>query len=294
MNRIDLTERGRAMLQQELQKKFLHLKGLIAPLPEAAVAFSGGVDSTLLLYTCLEVLGPENVTALTACSPLVPRQELRETLNLALSLGALRHLQVDTPDLEGSPFRNNPRDRCYHCKKIILSSFLEVLGKEKRKGEGILEDGPGDRTGPKLLEGTNRDDLGAYRPGMQAVQELGVGSPLLEAGLGKREIRVLSREMDLPNWDMPSQACLASRIPYGKTVDREKLLQVEKGEFYLKNLGFRECRLRHHGALARLEVPKQDLARLLSLSSEVSKKIKALGFTHVTLDLEGLRSGSFD
>ncbi len=280
------------MLQQELQKKFLHLKGLIAPLPEAAVAFSGGVDSTLLLYTCLEVLGPQRVTALTACSPLIPREELRGALKLARSLGVLQHLQVDTPDLEGTPFRNNPRDRCYHCKKEIFSSFLEILRKEKREGFG--KEISGDRPGPWLLEGTNRDDLEAYRPGRQAVLELGVGSPLLKAGLGKKEIRVLSREIGLPNWNMPSQACLASRIPYGKTVDREKLLQVEKGESYLKSLGFGECRLRHHGPLARLEVPERNMARLLSLSPEMSKKIKALGFTHVTLDLEGLRNGSFD
>ena len=280
-------------MENELKEKYRYLKSLISPLPGAAVAFSGGVDSTLLLHTCLELLGPQKVTALTACSPLMPRQELKNAMKLARSLGAMRYLQVDTPFLEAEPFLSNPRDRCYHCKKIILSSFLEVLGNgEKERGND--EAACGMVSGIPLLEGTNRDDLEVYRPGRQAVLELGVGSPLLEAAFRKEEIRTLSKELELPTWDMPSQACLASRIPYGQSVDREKLLQVERGEACLKGLGFEECRLRHHGPLARLEVPLRDLERLLALAPEISEKIKALGFIHVTLDLNGLQSGSFD
>lgn len=284
------------MMENELKEKYRSLKSLISALPGAAVAFSGGVDSTLLLHICLELLGPHRVTALTACSPLVPAQEQKNAMTLARSLGVRRYLQVDTPFLESEPFPGNPRDRCYHCKKIILSSFLEVLRKGEEKGSKNQEPrgcGSIPAEAP-LLEGTNRDDLEGYRPGRQAVLELGVGSPLLEAGLHKEEIRRLSKELGLPTWDMPSQACLASRIPYGQSVDREKLLQIEKGEACLKGLGFRECRLRHHGPLARLEVPRRDLERLLKLGPEVSQKIMALGFTHVTLDLNGLQSGSFD
>lgn len=274
------------MHQEELQRKYGQLKKLIAPEPEVAVAFSGGVDSTLLLHACLEVLGPQRVTALTARSSLMPREELQGALELARSFGVLRHQVVNTPDLEGEAFRNNPRDRCYHCKKEIFSAFMKILKEEKNCSGGGFQ--------PPLLEGTNRDDLEEYRPGRQAVLELGVRSPLLEVELGKKEIRLLSLTLGLPTWDMPSQACLASRIPYGETVDRGKLLQVEKGEAFIKSLGFGECRLRHHGPLARLEVPCRDLEQLTSLSPKITKKIKALGFTYVTLDLGGLLSGSFD
>ncbi len=272
-------------MQEIIQKKYYRLKSIIAELPMAAVAFSGGVDSSLLLHTCLETLGTERVMALTARSPLMPKKELQEAGDLARSMGVTRHVIVDTPDLKGALFKNNPRDRCYHCKKEILSSFLKLL--EEEQGCCL-------RGGPRLMEGTNGDDPKAYRPGRQAVLELGVSSPLLQANLGKKEIRHLSHTLGLPNWDLPSQACLASRIPYGDALELNKLLQVEKGEGVIKKLGFRECRLRHHGSLARLEVPSRDLNELLSLKTEITEKLKALGFTYVTLDLEALRSGSFD
>ncbi len=272
-------------MQEIIQKKYYRLKSILAELPMAAVAFSGGVDSSLLLHTCLETLGTERVMALTARSPLVPKKELQEACDLAQNMGVTRHVIVDTPDLNGFAFKNNPRDRCYFCKKEILSSFLKLL----EEGQGCCL-----RGGARLMEGTNHDDLKAYRPGRQAVLELKVSSPLLQVELGKKEIRHLSQSLGLTNWDLPSQACLASRIPYGESLDEKKLLQVEKGEEIIKKLGFGECRLRHHGSLARLEIPSQDLELLMSLKIEIAEKIKALGFTCVTLDLEALRSGCFD
>lgn len=264
-----------------MEHKYDKLKIFVRGLSRVAVAFSGGVDSTLLLKVCVDVLGPENVVALTAYSPLVPEDEMNRALNMTKDLGVTRHLMVDTPDIEDKNIKHNPEDRCYHCKKMILTAFLKILEDDFEKGY-------------QLLEGSNKDDTGEHRPGRRAVRELNVYSPLTEAGLTKDEIRELSKESGLTTWDLPSQSCLATRFPYGKDLSKEELDKVNEGESYLKELGSRECRLRIHGSTARIEVPRSERNRLISNSSKIVEKLKSLGYTYVTLDMEGLRSGSMD
>ncbi len=261
--------------------KYRKLKVFVRRSSRVAVAFSGGVDSTLLLKVCVDELGPENVVALTAYSPLVPEEELNRAVSTAGDLGVTRHLIVNTPDIEDENIRRNPEDRCYHCKKMILTAFLKILENGSEKGY-------------RLIEGSNRDDTGEHRPGRRAVKELDVCSPLIEAGLTKYEIRKISKELGLTTWDTPSQSCLATRFPYGEILCKEELRKVEEGEAYLKGLGFRECRLRHHDDIARIEVPGSEHERLISNSSEIVGKLKSLGYGYVTFDMVGLRSGSMD
>jgi uncharacterized protein len=260
--------------------KLERLKRIVARCDGALVAFSGGVDSTFLLSVARDVLG-ERLLAVTVAFPAVPAAEVRRARSLARSIGA-RHLVVradDVIDLER--FRSNPPDRCYHCKTAILSrlaSIAQTLGF------------------PCILEASNTDDVGDYRPGRRAVRELGARSPLIEAGLSKSEIRGLSKRCGLPTWNAPSAACLASRIPYGEEITREKLGRIEKGEAYLVSLGFGAIRLRHHGTLARIEVPEREIGKLLrgGVRKKVVARMKALGFAYVTFDLEGYRSGSLN
>ena len=254
------------------------LKKVLRDLEKAAVAFSGGTDSTLLLKICLEVLGREKVTALTAVSPLVSQKERENVKNLAETLNLKYHLIREAPDLEGFAFKENPRDRCYYCKKEIYAKLLEGFGSSM----------------PSLLDGTNLEDLADYRPGRKAAEELGVRFPFVEAGLDKEAVRCLSKKMGLPNWDKPAEACLASRIPYGEEINAPKLLQIEKGEEYIKKLGFGECRLRHHGPLGRIEVPTKKITPFLEKREAIHNHLKDLGFTYITLDLQGLHRGSMN
>jgi pyridinium-3,5-biscarboxylic acid mononucleotide sulfurtransferase len=260
--------------------KLAKLEGLVARCGGALVAFSGGVDSTFLLSVAKDALGA-NLLAVTVAFPAVPAAEVRRARALARSLKA-RHLVVradDVADMER--FRGNPPDRCYHCKKAILSKLATIA-----QALGF----------PCILEASNVDDLGDYRPGRRAVKELGARSPLVEAGITKADIRALSKARGLPTWNKPSAACLASRIPYGDEITREKLARIEKGESYLAKLGFSVARLRHHGELARIEVPAAEIPRLASgaLRGRIAAKLKALGFRYITFDLEGYRSGSLN
>ena len=260
--------------------KLAKLEGLVADCGGALVAFSGGVDSTFLLSVAKDALGAK-LLAVTIAFPAVPAAEIRRARSLARSL-RVRHLVVradDVADLER--FRENPPDRCYHCKKAILSRLTTIA-----QALGF----------PCILEASNTDDLGDYRPGRRAVKELGARSPLIEAGLAKADIRALSKARGLPTWNNPSAACLASRIPYGDEITREKLGRIEKGEAYLAKLGFSAARLRHHGELARIEVPAGEIPRLASgaLRVRIAARLKALGFRYVTFDLEGYRSGSLN
>ncbi len=236
-----------------------------------AVAFSGGTDSTFLLKVAVDTLGSENVIALTASSPLNPKGERLNASVLAEEMGVARHIIVHTPDIKDRRIKHNPEDRCYHCKNEILSTFLDILKKDL--GGGYV-----------LMEGTNRDDLGEHRPGRRAVKELGVISPLTD--LTKEEIREHSRALGLSNWDRPSQSCLATRIPHGCELLEEGLIRVDKGETFLKELGFKECRLRIHGELARVEVPRSDRSLFLEHSNTIVPALKELGFAHVTMDVE--------
>jgi len=261
-------------------EKLARLERSIAKCGGALVAFSGGVDSTFLLRVAKDVLGAK-LLAVTVAFPAVPAAEIRRARELARAL-KVRHLVIRTDEVMGmAHFHENPPDRCYHCKKAVFSKLIanaQALGF------------------PCVLEASNKDDARDFRPGHRAVRELGVKSPLTAAGLSKADIRALSKERGLATWNKPSAACLASRIPYGEAITREKLRRIEKGEAYLVSLGFRTSRLRHHGMLARIEVPEEDIPRLVSgaLRKRVARKMKALGFRYVTFDLEGYRSGSMN
>jgi len=264
----------------DLNGKLLRLKTMLAQMESLIVAFSGGVDSTLLLKVAREVLG-DKVLAVTAVSQLTPRQERSDAVELAELIGA-DHLQVETDDLADAAFVANPRDKCYHCKKRRFGLLLKLAGE---KGVKVVADG------------TNSDDFDDYRPGMKAVRELGIRSPLSEAGLCKDEIRRLSRQLGLPTWDKPSAACLASRVPYGYLITAEKLKQIDDGETYLHSLGIcRQVRVRYHGSVARLEVDPQSVARFMEegIRTRITDFFKKLGFQFVALDLEGYAMGSLN
>lgn len=243
------------------------------------VAFSGGVDSSLLLKIAVDTLGDKAV-AFTEASPLHQAWEVAEAKELARELGA-KHLVITSEELASPAFVENPPDRCYICKKAIFARALEMA-----KELGLAE----------VIDGSNVDDLGEYRPGRKALEELQIKSPLLEAGFTKKDIRAASRQLGLPTWNRQSLACLASRFPYGTAITVEKLRQVEMCETFLRSEGFTVFRVRYHGDSARIEVEQSELKRLVAseLRERVTTYFKAAGFTYVAVDLEGFRSGSMD
>lgn len=263
----------------QLQNKFVALQNLIQGLESALVAFSGGVDSTFLLKVCRDVLG-EGVVAVTAVSESYPAAELREAQALAQQMG-VRHLLIPTAELENPLYAQNPPDRCYHCKSELFAQLIPLAQREGLKW---------------VLYGANADDALDFRPGMRAAHERGARAPLLEVGLTKSEIRQLSQELGLPTWDKPAFACLSSRFPYGQPITKEKLAQVEEAEGYLRGLGFRQVRVRHHGDIARIELAPAEMNRFWAngLAGRVAAKLKEIGFLFVTLDLQGYRSGSMN
>lgn len=273
-------------MNSDLSAKTASLRRIIAPLGSTAVAYSGGVDSTLLLAVCLKVLGADRVLALTVYSQLTPAVEREQAASVTQQLGAQQRI-VEFDALQEPGIAANRPDRCYHCKRAMFSRLLEIA-----RAEGLAA----------LVHGATRDDLDDYRPGLRAAEELGVRAPLLEAGFTKEDVRALSREMNLPTWNLPSMACLASRIPYGTPLTPQALARVDAAEAFLRDLLFppqREMggvRVRDHFPLARIEVPEAEIARLAQPDTReaIIRRLQDLGYRYITLDLQGFRSGSLN
>lgn len=263
-----------------VDKKYQHLKEILQSYGKVCVAFSGGVDSSLLLKTARDEL-KANVVAVTALSETTSAAEREAAISLA-RLWGVKHLMIECRDLDLPDFVKNFPDKCYVCKKNRFKALIDLARREKID---------------HVLDGENADDQNDYRPGIRASRELGIKSPLSEAGLTKEEIRKLSRKLGLPTWDKPSAACLASRIPYYQEITAEKLKQVEDGEAYLRHRGFRlQIRVRHEGRTARIELAEEEMPKLLEpkVRKEVVAHFISLGFNYVALDLRGYRMGSLN
>jgi uncharacterized protein len=269
------------VIEKNLKIRYQDLKKLLGDLEKVIVAFSGGVDSSFLLKTAVDVLGVENVIAVTVSSDIIPSEETILAGQFADEIG-VKHKIVEIPHLEDEVFSHNPEDRCYICKRWIMDELVKV--KQERDIEHILD-------------GTNYGDLEKHRPGLRALREYGVVSPLAEVGLTDAEIRELSRELGLPFWNKPATTCLMTRFPYDFKVTKELLERIHKGEEYLRKLGFEVVRLRYQrDGLVSIEVPVEDIPDIVDagLKKDIVLKLKSLGFRYITLDLEGYRSGSMD
>ena len=261
-----------------LQEKTDKLRIILADMGGCVVGFSGGVDSTLLFAMATEVLGNQAL-AVTATSKTYPERELNEARDLAERIGG-RHLVIVSEELDLPEFRDNPRNRCYYCKRELFGKLRAIADREGLK---------------HVLDGTNVDDAGDHRPGRKAAEELNVRSPLEEAGFTKQDIRDLSREMLLPTWNKPAFACLSSRFPYGTAITPERVGQVGRAEESLRALGFRTLRVRYHGTVARIELGEAEFERAAgALRNDVVRLVKAAGFTYVALDLQGYRTGAMN
>jgi uncharacterized protein len=260
-----------------VQEKDKRLGEILQGMGRVMVAFSGGVDSTFVLKRAYDVLG-DQVLAVTAASETFPSREFDAAVQLAETIGA-RLYKTEVKEFENANFVANNPDRCYYCK-TGLYSHMQTLAKEMGYSY--------------ILDGSNVDDLGDYRPGLQAKNEQGVRSVLQEAGFRKEEIRQLSKELGLPNWNKPSFACLSSRIPYGTKIEKHKIDQLDEAEGYLAELGFYQIRVRHHDKIARIEVMPSEIQKVIELREQIYAKLSSLGFTYVTLDLQGYRTGSMN
>lgn len=260
-----------------LEQKYRYLQEYLRSLDSAAIAFSGGVDSTFLLKTAHDIL-EDNILAVTASSCSFPERELREAQDFCRQNG-IAHIVCKSEELDIEGFRQNPENRCYLCKHELFEKIWAIA-----REHGLAA----------VAEGSNTDDSGDYRPGLIAVKELGVKSPLREAGLCKTEIRELSKHLGLSTWNKQSFACLSSRFAYGETISEEKLKMVDQAEQLLLDLGFHQVRVRIHGRIARIEIMPEEFEKLLSVRQKICETLQKLGFSYVTLDLTGYRTGSMN
>ncbi|UCC41682.1 MAG: ATP-dependent sacrificial sulfur transferase LarE [Candidatus Aminicenantes bacterium] len=259
--------------------KFEKLKEILKEMGKVLIAFSGGVDSTFLLKVAQDVLG-ENVLAVIASSETYPEREREEALRLAQML-KVRYLVIHTEELGNPDFSSNPPERCYFCKMELFSKLKDIADDEDI---------------PYVLDGSNYEDTTDFRPGIKAGEELKIRSPLKEAGFLKKEIRQLSKELDLPTWDKPSLACLSSRFPYFSEIDSNSLKQIDKAEEFLRGLGFKQIRVRHHGQTARIEIELGEFPKIIEsrIREDIVKNFKKFGYTYITVDLAGYRTGSMN
>ena len=266
-------------MNEKVTDKSLSLRQYLSSLGSVAVAFSGGVDSTFLLRVAADTLG-ENAVAVTIVSPLMPQAECSESADFCRQNG-IKQIVIEFDALNEPVIVSNPPDRCYHCKKAIFERIIEAA-----RQNGITH----------VCDGSNIDDVGDYRPGMRALSELGILSPLRECGITKEEIRIMSKELGLPSWDKPSAACLASRIPYNEQINQKKLLMIDRAEQILYNLDIRGSRVRLHGEnLARIECDVRRYADIILTNRDmITDELHKLGFAYVTLDLRGYRTGSLN
>ena len=261
----------------DMDDKERRLREVVRGYGSALVAFSGGADSALVLKIAADELG-QKARAMTAVSPTMARRERQLAMEFAAQVGVALEV-VESHELERPGFRQNPTDRCYHCKAELLD-----LARPRADQLGLEE----------VLLGTNTDDLGEHRPGLTASNERGAKHPLVEAGLSKAEVRALSKKLGLATWDKPQLACLSSRFPYGTEITDERLARVDRFEEGLHDLGFRQLRVRFHDTIARLEIEEQELGRAVELRQQIAQLGKSCGFTYVALDLEGFRSGAMN
>ncbi|HPF37390.1 MAG TPA: ATP-dependent sacrificial sulfur transferase LarE [Phycisphaerae bacterium] len=260
--------------------KLEQMRAHMRRLGRVAVAFSGGVDSTFVLRVAADTLGPENVVAVTGTSDSLASRELAEAKGLAASMGVW-HVLIDPREFDDPNYLANPTNRCYYCKTALYDKMPAILREHDLNA---------------VLNGTNVDDLGDYRPGLSAANEHGVLAPCVDAALTKAEIRELSAGMGLPTHDKPAAPCLSSRVQYGETITPEKLRMIERAENLLHDLGFRECRVRHHDTLARIEVPPSEIERIADplTRATIDAAFREYGYAYVTLDLRGFRTGSMN
>lgn len=268
------------MLSESVTGKYQHLQTILREMGSVAIGYSGGVDSTLLLKVAVDVLG-DNAVAMIGRSETYPTREFEEAVKIAESIGA-RYVVVRTEETDIIKFKENPANRCYFCKTELFGKLKDVAAREGLRW---------------IADGTITDDVGDFRPGLKAKSEKNVRSPLLEAGFSKVDVRELSKHLGLPTWDKPAFACLSSRFPYGMSITKENLTRVDSAETFLRDQGFRFFRVRFHDErTARIEVGKEEIHRLLddSLREKLVAHLKHLGFTYITLDLQGYRTGSMN